>query len=92
MVQTRAFLANMPVEPTMAADSLWGMVTSFIIQYPNTEKSARRNPQATMLASFLERQQVAQDHSFNFAAGSAHRRLRASASLLDQTQAGSQSA
>jgi hypothetical protein len=34
------------------------MVTSFIIHYPNTAKSARRNPQATMLASFFERQQV----------------------------------
>jgi hypothetical protein len=33
MVQTGAFLADMSMEPTIAVDSLSGMIMSFIIPY-----------------------------------------------------------
>jgi hypothetical protein len=38
MVQTGAFLADVPIEPTIAVDSLSRMITSFIIHYQGAEK------------------------------------------------------
>jgi len=41
MVQTGAFLADMPIEPSIAVGSLSGMITSFIIHYLNWQECKR---------------------------------------------------